>query len=65
MKKKKEHVYKEIAKRIEREKELTVIQQKLEMKRHLQDAKVLKPKRIKKGTKKSAPVYEFPYIRKK
>ncbi|XP_060800613.1 probable U3 small nucleolar RNA-associated protein 11 [Amyelois transitella] len=65
MKKKKNRIYKEIAKRIEREKELTVIQQKLEMKRHLQDAKVLRPKRIKKGSKNSAPVYEFPYVRKK
>ncbi|XP_053600605.1 probable U3 small nucleolar RNA-associated protein 11 [Plodia interpunctella] len=65
MKKKKKRIYKEIARRIEREKELTVIQQKLEMKRHLQDAKVLKPKRIKKGSKNSAPVYEFPYVRKK
>ncbi|CAG9791719.1 unnamed protein product [Diatraea saccharalis] len=65
MKKKKERTYKEIAKRIQREKELTLIQRKMEMKRHLQDAKILKPKKIKRGTKVSAPVYEFPYIRKK
>ncbi|CAH0397399.1 unnamed protein product [Chilo suppressalis] len=65
IKKKKERTYKEITKRIEREKELTLIQRKMEMKRHLQDAKILKPKKIKKGTKVSAPVYEFPYIRKK
>ncbi|KAJ0179110.1 hypothetical protein K1T71_004822 [Dendrolimus kikuchii] len=38
MKKKKEKVYKEISKRIQREKELTLIQQKMEMKRHLQNA---------------------------
>ncbi|KAL0839239.1 hypothetical protein ABMA28_016004 [Loxostege sticticalis] len=65
MKKKREQTYKEITKRIEREKELTVIQQKMELKRHLQDAKVLKPKKVKRGTKVSAPVYEFPYVRKK
>ncbi|XP_059061159.1 probable U3 small nucleolar RNA-associated protein 11 [Achroia grisella] len=57
--------YKEMAKRIEREKELMVIQQKMEIKRHLQSINQIKPKRIKKGTKHSAPVYEFQYVRKK
>ncbi|NP_001040447.1 UTP11-like U3 small nucleolar ribonucleoprotein [Bombyx mori] len=65
MKKKKEKVYKEIAKRIQRETELTVVQQKMELKRHLQDTSVLKPKKIKKGSAKAAPVYKFHYIRKK
>ncbi|XP_046978702.1 probable U3 small nucleolar RNA-associated protein 11 [Vanessa cardui] len=64
-KKIKEKTYKELSQRIEREKQLTVIQQKMELKRHLQDAKVLKPKRIQSGTKVSAPVYKFQYVRKK
>lgn len=63
--KKKEKVYKEISKRIEREKELTVIQQKMEIKQHVQNAGVIKPKRVKKGSKVSAPVYKFQYVRKK
>nr|CAD7411562.1 unnamed protein product [Timema poppensis] len=57
--------YKELRKRIEREKELTVIQQKLEVKRHLQSKKEQQPKRIKPGTKKTAPVYEWKYERKR
>lgn len=65
MKKKKAKVYKELSKRIEREKELTVIQQKMELKRHLQDVKIMKPKRLKPGTASSAPIYKFQYIRKK
>lgn len=65
MKKKKEKLYKELSKRIEREKDLTVVQQKMELKRHLQDVKVMKPKRVQRGTKQSAPVYQFQYMRKK
>lgn len=65
MKKKKAKVYQELSKRIEREKELTVIQQKMELKRHLQGVKVVKPIRLKPGTKSSAPVYKFQYIRKR
>ncbi|XP_013141575.1 PREDICTED: probable U3 small nucleolar RNA-associated protein 11 [Papilio polytes] len=57
--------YKELSKRIEREKQLTVVQQKMELKRHLHDAKIMKPKRIRQGTKVSAPVYKFQYMRKK
>ncbi|CAH0717490.1 unnamed protein product, partial [Brenthis ino] len=64
-KKIKEKTYKELSKRIEREKQLTVVQQKMEIKRHLQDVKILKPKRVKNGTKVSAPVYKFQYVRKK
>ncbi|CAH2091606.1 unnamed protein product [Euphydryas editha] len=64
-KKVKEKMYKELSKRIEREKHLTVVQQKMELKRHLQDAKILKPKRVKKGTAVSAPIYKFQYVRKK
>ncbi|KOB64486.1 UTP11-like U3 small nucleolar ribonucleoprotein [Operophtera brumata] len=66
-KKEKRKIYNEIAKRIDREKELTLIQQKMELKRHLQDPslKVLKPKRLKPGSAVSAPIYQFQYSRKK
>lgn len=64
-KKIKEKTYRELSKRIEREKHLTVVQQKMEIKRHLQDVTVLKPKRVKKGSAVSAPVYKFQFIRKK
>ncbi|CAG5019087.1 unnamed protein product [Parnassius apollo] len=64
-KKAKEKTYKELSKRIEREKQLTVVQQKMELKRHLHDAKIMKPKRVRKGTTVSAPVYKFQYMRKK
>lgn len=67
IKKEKEKVYKEIAQRIEREKELSVIQRKMEMKRLLRDrdAKNLRPKKVKNGSKVAAPVYKFQYKRKK
>ncbi|XP_045459800.1 probable U3 small nucleolar RNA-associated protein 11 [Melitaea cinxia] len=64
-KKIKEKTYRELSKRIEREKHLTVVQQKMEIKRHLQDVTILKPKRVKKGSAVSAPVYKFQFIRKK
>lgn len=64
-KKVKRKTYKELAKRIEREKELTVVQQKMELKKALHDAKIMKPKRVQRGTKVSAPVYKFQYMRKK
>lgn len=65
MKGKRDRSYKELAKRIEREKQLTIIQQKMEVKRHLQDKKTQKPKRVKAATKNSAPVYKWKFERKK
>lgn len=60
------NIYGELAKRINREKELSVIQQKIEMKRHVENRKsVLPPKKVKKGTKEKAPVYVWRYERKK
>ncbi|KAJ8876279.1 hypothetical protein PR048_024189 [Dryococelus australis] len=62
---KKKAMYKELKKRIEREKELSVIQRKLELKRHLHNKKEEIPKRIKPGTKTAPPVYEWKYERKR
>uniref|UniRef100_A0A336LL99 U3 small nucleolar RNA-associated protein 11 n=1 Tax=Culicoides sonorensis TaxID=179676 RepID=A0A336LL99_CULSO len=61
----KEKLYRELEKRIDREKELAVIQQKMELKRKLQEKRSIKPKRVKPGTKNSAPIYEFKYERKR
>ncbi|XP_077297823.1 putative U3 small nucleolar RNA-associated protein 11 [Arctopsyche grandis] len=65
LKEKRNKSYKELAKRIDREKELTVVQQKMELKRCLIDKKCEKPMRIKAATKNSAPIYKWKYERKK
>lgn len=57
--------YKELDKRINRERELTIVQEKLEMQRALKDKKVTKPKLIRKGTKDSAPLYKWKFERKR
>lgn len=61
----KQKLYRELEKRIDREKELAVIQQKMDLKRKLQEKRSIKPKRVKPGTKNSAPVYMFKYERKR
>lgn len=58
-------LYNELAKRIRREKELAIIQQKIEITKAVENKKnVLPPKRIKKGSKDSPPVYVWKYERK-
>ncbi|KAK9884463.1 hypothetical protein WA026_007306 [Henosepilachna vigintioctopunctata] len=55
---KKRILYEELGKRIARERELTIIQQKLEMQRHIASKKsLLPPKKVKKGGKDKAPLY--------
>lgn len=61
----KKKMYQKLAKRVEREKELGIIQQKLEIKRHLIASKHLQPKKIRNATKKSAAIYKFSSERKK
>ena len=59
-------LYKQLGKRIERERELTIVQRKLEMAKCLEDKKsVLPPKRIKRGNASSAPIYKWKYERKR
>lgn len=57
--------YRELDKRIERERELTIVQQKLEIRRALKDKKVTKPTHIRPATKYSAPVYKWKFERKR
>ncbi|XP_066254017.1 probable U3 small nucleolar RNA-associated protein 11 [Euwallacea similis] len=59
-------MYKELAKRINREKELAITQEKLEIRRAVENkSNVLPPKRVKKGDKDRAPVYVWKYERKR
>ncbi|KAG8040547.1 hypothetical protein G9C98_002543 [Cotesia typhae] len=57
--------YTELQKRIERESQLAIVQQKLEMRRALKDKTLPKPKVIKQGSKTSAPVYKWALQRKR
>lgn len=64
--KKRQALYNELAKRIKREKELAIIQQKIEINKAVGNTKnVLKPKKIKKASKDTPPVYLWKYERKR
>ncbi|KAL3095445.1 hypothetical protein niasHS_007544 [Heterodera schachtii] len=65
--KERRRLYAELCKRMERERELTVVLQKLELKRDLALSKKseLKPKLIKKGDARRAAIYKWQYERKK
>ncbi|KAJ8984642.1 hypothetical protein NQ317_009870 [Molorchus minor] len=66
MARKRKAMYDELSKRINREKELAIIQQKLEVTKALENKKsILPPKKVKKGTKNRAPIYVWKYERKK
>lgn len=57
--------YKEQSRRIEREKQLAIVQTKLTIKKALKEKRELKPVLKKAATKNSAAVYNFPYERKR
>jgi len=57
--------YRELERRKNREKKLSVVQRKLEIKTHLFKSKQEPPKKIKPATKDSAPIYKWKYERKK
>lgn len=61
-----ENMYRELGSRIKREKELSVVQQKLDIKRHLQTKKKrLPPRKVQAGTKETPPVYKWKFQRQK
>lgn len=56
--------YMELAKRIRREKELAIIQQKLQTKKDLDSRKrIIKPKQVKRETQNAPPIYKWKYER--
>lgn len=63
---KRENAYKQLAARIKREKELSVVQQKLEVKRYLQTKKKsFPPRKIQGSSKDAPPIYKWKTQRKK
>lgn len=57
--------YAELAKRLDREKQLRIIQEKMLLKKNLQNKKESQPERIKPGTKDAPPVYRWKTERKR
>ncbi|KAL0123832.1 hypothetical protein PUN28_005990 [Cardiocondyla obscurior] len=62
---KKHMTYKELEKRVDRERELTVVEQKLEVGRALKNKKIKKPILVKSGSKTAAPIYKWKFERKR
>lgn len=63
--KQKEQKYAELEKRLEREKQLRIIQEKMILKKNLQNKKESQPERIKPGSKDAPPVYRWKNERKR
>jgi len=63
--KKRESKYAELEKRLEREKQLRVALQKLQIKRNLMNKKDEIKKRVKRGTKDAPPIYLWKHERKR
>lgn len=57
--------YKEFSKRLHREHELSVVEQKLLMNRMLKDKNASRPKMVQPATQDSAPIYKWKYQRKR
>ncbi|XP_015512464.2 probable U3 small nucleolar RNA-associated protein 11 [Neodiprion pinetum] len=65
MEQQKHMAYKELHKRIDRERELSIVQQKIEVKRALQDKKVPNPKQVKPATPDGPPIFQWKFQRKR
>ncbi|XP_054257598.1 probable U3 small nucleolar RNA-associated protein 11 [Macrosteles quadrilineatus] len=61
----KERAYNQLHKRIRREKQLTIVQNKLETHKALKAKVGVKPVKVKNATKGAAAVYQWPYVRKR
>ncbi|XP_043239834.1 probable U3 small nucleolar RNA-associated protein 11 [Amphibalanus amphitrite] len=57
--------YSELAKRLEREKTLSLMERRMELKRHLQNKKEEAPKKVHPGSSTQAPVYKWKTERKR
>jgi len=57
--------YAELLKRVDRERELTIVANKLQVQKNVAETKGEKPKRVLKGSSSRAPVYKWQYERKR
>lgn len=57
--------YSELAKRLEREKMLALMERRMEIKRHLQNKKEEAPKKVHPGNSSNAPIYKWKTERKR
>ncbi|KAK3915157.1 putative U3 small nucleolar RNA-associated protein 11 [Frankliniella fusca] len=63
--KQKQQKYAELDKRLDREKHLRIIQEKMILKKHLSNKKESQPERIKPATRDAAPIYKWKFERKR